>query len=114
VITVPLTTEGASLTLFDHNTISNGRATVAAATVTEPDGAGGALELTIFDFAFSSSDSLVLWVEIDDVHSQLNYSTVTMDLQDPAYSAVSAGIQNLISQYQTSTIANVKLKGFGA
>jgi hypothetical protein len=107
---------GGALTLFDHNTISGGRATAITATVTEPSGASGplALKLTIFDFAFTSTNTRVLWVQIDDSHSQLNYSTVTLDLDDAAYANVATGIQNQISQYQAASIASVKLKPLGA
>jgi hypothetical protein len=100
-----------ALTLFSHNTIRNGSAKIATVSATQPNGAAGLLQLklALFEFAFSSTETRILWIKVDNSKSKMNYTSVTCELQDAAYASVADGLTQRVADFRKSTISSVDL-----
>ncbi len=99
-----------ALTLFSHNTIRNGIVNVATTSVTQAAAATPIqMVMTIYNFAFSSTETRVLWITVNDTTSQLSYQSITATLNETTLPTLEPLLTAKLNSFYTTQIATVEL-----
>jgi hypothetical protein len=105
-----LSSNQGALTLFSRNTIKNGHVRVGTTSVSKTGDGNISLTVTFYELAFSSNETRVLWVTVNNTDSQMSYTTLTAELNQGMLPTLEPLLIARLQDLYENNIANVDLE----